>query len=66
MQGIRTHLHTLSCNIHVFTCLACPCQFHRHVPYLVDGLWDSAPALVQNWECMTALLLEPHGGRRGE
>nr|XP_036869398.1 cohesin subunit SA-2-like isoform X1 [Manis javanica] len=39
-------------------------EFHRHVPYLVDGLWDSAPALVQNWECMTALLLEPHGGRR--
>ncbi|KAK2491965.1 hypothetical protein MC885_006310 [Smutsia gigantea] len=40
-------------------------EFHRHVPYLVDGLWDSAPALVQNWECMTALLLEPGGGHRG-
>ncbi|XP_057351955.1 cohesin subunit SA-2-like [Manis pentadactyla] len=39
-------------------------SFHRHVPYLVDGLWDSAPSLVQNWECMTALLLEPRGGRR--
>ncbi|XP_053749678.1 cohesin subunit SA-2-like, partial [Panthera pardus] len=41
-------------------------EFHRHVPYLVDGLWDAAPALVRNWECMTALLLEPRGGRQGE
>ncbi|XP_043426340.1 cohesin subunit SA-2-like isoform X2 [Prionailurus bengalensis] len=39
-------------------------EFHRHVPYLVDGLWDAAPALVRNWECMTALLLEPRGGRQ--
>lgn len=63
-----------SCNIivsflprrHDFTRVARPCQFHRHVPYLVDGLWDAAPALVRNWECMTALLLEPRGGRQGE
>ncbi|XP_004400050.1 PREDICTED: cohesin subunit SA-2-like [Odobenus rosmarus divergens] len=39
-------------------------EFHRHVPYLVDGLWEAAPALVRNWECMTALLLEPRGGRQ--
>uniref|UniRef100_A0A673VSD7 Cohesin subunit SA n=1 Tax=Suricata suricatta TaxID=37032 RepID=A0A673VSD7_SURSU len=40
-------------------------EFHRHIPYLVDGLWDAAPTLVRNWECMTSLLLRPRGRRQG-
>ncbi|KAJ3591901.1 hypothetical protein NHX12_007031 [Muraenolepis orangiensis] len=34
--------------------------FHKHVVYLVDGLWDSAGDLLKDWPTLThILLLEP-------
>lgn len=41
--------------------LQCPVllpQFHDHAAYLVDSLWDSASALLKDWQVPTGLLLE--------
>uniref|UniRef100_A0A672PV14 Cohesin subunit SA n=1 Tax=Sinocyclocheilus grahami TaxID=75366 RepID=A0A672PV14_SINGR len=34
-------------------------ELHQHVLYLVDSLWDSAGALLKDWNGLTSLLL-PH------
>ncbi|NXU58954.1 STAG2 protein, partial [Turnix velox] len=33
-------------------------ELHKHVPYLIDSLWDWAGTFLKDWECMTALLLK--------
>ncbi|KAL7990164.1 hypothetical protein Chor_010518 [Crotalus horridus] len=33
-------------------------EFHDHAAYLVDSLWDSASALLKDWQVPTGLLLE--------
>ncbi|XP_062917012.1 cohesin subunit SA-2 isoform X1 [Mobula hypostoma] len=33
-------------------------ELHEHAAYLVDSMWDCAPELLKDWECMASLLLE--------
>ncbi|KFP86525.1 Cohesin subunit SA-2, partial [Acanthisitta chloris] len=33
-------------------------ELHKHVPYLIDSLWDWAGKFLKDWECMTTLLLK--------
>uniref|UniRef100_A0ABM5G4Q1 Cohesin subunit SA n=1 Tax=Pogona vitticeps TaxID=103695 RepID=A0ABM5G4Q1_9SAUR len=33
-------------------------EFHDHMTYLVDSLWDCAAALLKDWPVMTGLLLD--------
>ncbi|XP_048862128.1 cohesin subunit SA-2 isoform X2 [Brienomyrus brachyistius] len=36
-------------------------EFHQHVVYLVDSLWDSAGSLLKDWASLTSLLLQGAG-----
>ncbi|XP_066435756.1 cohesin subunit SA-2-like isoform X2 [Eleutherodactylus coqui] len=33
-------------------------NFHEHVTYLVDSLWDCTPIFLKDWPCMTSILLQ--------
>ncbi|KAJ7332324.1 hypothetical protein JRQ81_014504 [Phrynocephalus forsythii] len=42
-------------------------EFHDHMAYLVDSLWDCASVLLKDWPVMTGLLLdEPPGEGLGD
>ncbi|XP_052004193.1 cohesin subunit SA-2-like [Xyrauchen texanus] len=51
------HRELMLARVRALICFHTESELHKHVLYLVDSLWDSAAALLKDWNGLTSLLL---------